>query len=406
MTAPVRVGVVGLGRGIMLAESSGAESGICVVAVCDTDAERLADAGRRLGVATYGTYDELLGHDLDAVVLANHFHQHAPLAVAALQSGRHVLSETAACFTAAEAVSLVRAVEASGCTYMLAENYAFLPLVQQMRRFHDAGDLGRVQYAEAEYVHPLGPDEFSALSRGVDHWRNWLPLLYYCSHALAPVLAITGQRPIAVSGFAVPYDDEDISLTLTARRADPGGVLMVQLADGALVKLLQGTLRGGAVAVRLHGSRGAVESLREDPGRLWLRRQAWDTDDGMPVDTTFDATVDADGSGHGGSDGLMVRHFADAVRTGQPPLVDVYRAVDLALTGILGFRSAVTGSPRLDLPDLRRQEIREQWQDDTWGPGPGTPAAGSPWPSVRGRITPTEQGLARARAVWEGSAGG
>ena len=45
---------------------------------------------------------------MDAVVLANYFHEHAPFAVQALKADKHVMSETAACHTLAEGVALAR----------------------------------------------------------------------------------------------------------------------------------------------------------------------------------------------------------------------------------------------------------------------------------------------------------
>ena len=110
---PIRVGVVGIGRGMSFA-SSAARVGMQLVALCDTWEEKLAEAGQTLKVSTYPDYARFLEHEMDAVVLANYFHQHAPFAIRALESGRHVLSETACNATLAEGVALCRAVEKSG----------------------------------------------------------------------------------------------------------------------------------------------------------------------------------------------------------------------------------------------------------------------------------------------------
>jgi len=118
----ITVGVVGLSRGKSFVRSAEL-AGMKLVAVCDKREEALAAAGSSLGVATYLDVDEFLSHDMDAVILANYFHQHAPLAVKALKAGKHVMSETTACKTPAEGVALARAVEKSGKVYMLAENF-------------------------------------------------------------------------------------------------------------------------------------------------------------------------------------------------------------------------------------------------------------------------------------------
>src|SRR5260370_36435683 len=90
-----RVGVVGLRRGLTLARESQA-AGMEVVAVCDLDRHRLSLASDTLSAVAYQDYDAFLAHDMDGVILANYFDEHAPLAIKALKAGKHVMSETAA----------------------------------------------------------------------------------------------------------------------------------------------------------------------------------------------------------------------------------------------------------------------------------------------------------------------
>ena len=82
----IRVGVVGVGRGQSFAGGATDLVGMELVALCDTWEERLEEVGRRFGVQTYTEYGKFLEHDMDAVVLANYFHQHAPFAVRALEA--------------------------------------------------------------------------------------------------------------------------------------------------------------------------------------------------------------------------------------------------------------------------------------------------------------------------------
>ena len=140
---PVRVGILGVGRGedFML---NAAAAGLQLVAICDQWKEKLDEVGRQYNLATYTDYGKFLEHDMDAVVLANYFHQHAPFAIQALQAGKHVLSECAACNTLAEGVALCRAVEKSGKIYMLAENYPYTAWNQEITRRYRKGEIGRV----------------------------------------------------------------------------------------------------------------------------------------------------------------------------------------------------------------------------------------------------------------------
>ncbi|HET7559749.1 MAG TPA: Gfo/Idh/MocA family oxidoreductase, partial [Limnochordia bacterium] len=183
---PIRVGVVGAGRGQSFARMA-PQVGLELVAVCDQWVEKLEQVGRAFDVATYTDYDRFLEHDLDAVVLANYFHQHAPFAIKALAAGKHVMSETMACKTLAEGVALVRAVEASGKVYMFAENYPYSAPNQELQRLYRAGAIGEVRYAEGEYNHPMDRVTRLRIAPGLQHWRNNLAPTYYCSHALAPL---------------------------------------------------------------------------------------------------------------------------------------------------------------------------------------------------------------------------
>ena len=63
----IRVGVIGVGRGQSFASGATELVGMELVALCDTWEEKLLEAGKRYGVATYTDYDRFLEHDMDAV---------------------------------------------------------------------------------------------------------------------------------------------------------------------------------------------------------------------------------------------------------------------------------------------------------------------------------------------------
>lgn len=400
---PIRVGVVGVGRGMTFVR--GAEpAGMQLVAICDTWKDRLRSVGKQLKVATYTDYDRFLAHDLDAVVLANYFHQHAPFAVKALESGRHVMSECAACHTPAEGVALARAVERSRRIYMFAENYPYSAANQEMRRLFKQGLVGKFIYGEGEYVHPDPPEVKLARSCGYDHWRNWLPWgVYYCTHAIAPVMHITDTRPVSVSAFVMPYDRDDPSLTRTVARSDVGAALMLRMDNGAVVKALTGGLRGHANFVRIHGNRGLMEGCRGDPRALRVVREPWEKEPGEPAERIYKPDFplrheQATRAGHGGGDFFTNWHFAEAIRSGRQPYLDVYRGLDMTLCGIQGWRSALAGGAPVEVPDFRKEAVRKRFENDGFTCDPAVP--GHAPHSILGEIRPTREGLALARTVW------
>ena len=327
--AKIRVGVVGVRRGMSFARAA-SHSGIELVALCDTWQSQLEEHARELGVtATYDDYDAFLQHPMDAVVLANYFHEHAPFAIKALAAGKHVMSECAACHTLAEGVALVRAVERSGLIYMFAENYPFSAYNQEMRRLYREGRVGELKYGEGEYVHPDPARVKLARSCGRDHWRNWIPATYYCTHSLAPVMYITDTRPVKVNGFVVPYDPQDVTQTMTMKRSDTAGVIVCRMDNGAVVKSLHGGLRGHQNYVRIHGNLGLMENLRSgDKNMLRVRREPFDKRDGEAVETIYlpdfpHHHARAVASGHSGGDFFTSYHFAQAIRSGEQPYLNV-----------------------------------------------------------------------------------
>jgi predicted dehydrogenase len=372
MDRVVRVGVLGLRRGAALARLA-QQAGMQLVAVCDRDGRR-REAATALGVAAYWDVEPFLDHGMDAVILVNDFDQHAPVAIAALDRGLSVLSETAACRTVAEGVALVEAAERSAGVYMFAENYPYMPFTREMRRRYAAGDIGEVRYAEAEYL-----DEPADLMSMVDdraHWRARTPATYYCTHSLAPVAAITGTRPVQVSGFVVPTTAGPQALERARRGRGWAALLMVRLDNGAVFKSLHGFLEAGQQAwVRLHGDRGLMENLRQGDTRTL--RVVWDVEDGedrrraeevyLPWPPEFTAT-DADPLGDGVAETLMLRDFAEAVRHRRAPDQDVYFGVDLSITGVQAMRSSLAGSPPVEVPDLRRPDVRRAHAADDWFP--------------------------------------
>ncbi|MBS10002.1 MAG: hypothetical protein CME19_00170 [Gemmatimonadetes bacterium] len=397
----IRVGVVGVGRGL----SMGTRGTLELVALCDTWEERLTTAGESLGVETYTDFDTFLGHDMDAVILANYFHEHAPFAIKALEAGKHVMSETAACHTLAEGVALVRAVEKSGLTYVFAENYPYMVFNQEMRRRYQKGDIGEFKYGEGEYVHPDPPEIKLGRSCGWDHWRNWIPSTYYCTHSIAPVMYITDTRPEKVNGFVVPFDHEDPSMRLTAKVQDTAATIICRMNNGAVLKSLHGSLRGHGNYVRIHGNKGLMENCRHgDKMRLRVWKEPWEKRKGEPTEVVYNPDFpvhhrDATRAGHGGGDFFTTYHFANAIRTGEPPYLDVYKGVDMSIAGIQAWRSALVDSAPMEVPDFRKEGARRKYRNDHWSPDP-TRKGKKPPSSILGRIEPDKEAQALAKKVW------
>ncbi|UVI33596.1 Gfo/Idh/MocA family protein [Paenibacillus spongiae] len=401
----MRVGVVGVGRGSSF--YGGAQAvGMELVAICDVWEERLQQLGQEFGVTTYADYDQFLRHDMDAVILANFFHEHAPFAIRALEAGKHVMSETSACKTLKEGVALARAVEKSGKIYMMAENYPYFVYNQEMRRLYQEGHVGELQFGEGEYIHPCSAEEMAVLGPGLAHWRNHRAATYYCTHALAPIMFITDRRPTSVNALCIPFMESDTQ-KLLVRHNDSAATIMLRMDNEAVVTLNGVTLRGHGNWYRIHGTRGQMENMRTgDPNRVRLRHEPYDLVEGEELEKIylpeFPVHPDlAQQAGHGGGDFFTNYYFAEAIRKNEQPYLDVYRALDMTIVGIQAYRSALANGAPFEIPDFRDESVRMKYENDDWSPFFEDRRPGQPFPSYQGEKKPSEEAVAYARSVWK-----
>ena len=406
-TEEIRVGVLGVRRGESFIKGATESVGMKLVAICDTWEERLKAAGEKYGVATYTDYDEFLSHDMDAVILANYFHEHAPFAVKALEKGKHVMSETASNTTLAEGVELCRAVERTGKMYMMAENYCYTVFNQEMRRVYRSGEIGDVTYAEGEYNHPMAPDDRTRLAPGINHWRNWIPSTYYCTHALAPLMYRTQTMPTKVNALSVACREVD---EMTTKVGDPGSVILCRMSNSAVFRIFGLVLPGHSNWYRVHGSRGAMEIARGPgyygPGQVRVWHDEWQRWKDQPTERMYkpdwpEHAELAEKSGHGGGDFWTNFHFANAIRTGKRPFLDVYRSVAMSSVGILAWKSALADGAPFDVPDFSNEAERKTCEADDWSPWPEDRRPGQPPPSMLGFPEPSEEAIRRARIIWD-----
>ncbi|MGL4552657.1 MAG: Gfo/Idh/MocA family protein [Gemmataceae bacterium] len=139
----VRIGIAGIGfMGRIHFLAAGRLPGAAVAAVCSRDpAKRAGDwtntrgnfgpePGRvdLTGVNACAGFDEMLADpSLDLIDICTVTDQHAPMALAALKAGKHVLVEKAIALTEAEADSMVAAAKAAGKMLMVAHVLPFFP---------------------------------------------------------------------------------------------------------------------------------------------------------------------------------------------------------------------------------------------------------------------------------------
>lgn len=376
----IRVGVFGTRRGMDLASClmlMGAE----IVALCENRENCLQDAVKRVGkdVAVFDNFEEFINYPMDAVILTNNFHEHAPYAIECFKRNIHVLSECISNGTMAEGVELIRAFEKSKSVYMLAENYPQMVMNLEMQRVAKSGALGKIVYAEGEYNHPESPNNADFKKVHVyneKHWRNFLPRTYYVTHSLGPLMRATGATPTKVTAFSM-FAPPDANRPTADFNGDIASNLTTFNDDGSVFRFTACAAFGARHnAYRLCGTKGQIENSRANIAQIILRYNDWEKPEGENAVQVYEAKFnDKDEelilkSGHGGADFITMRMFLECVKAGKQPEhpFDIYSAVAMSSVAILAHRSAMEGGKPFDIPDFRKEEDIARYENDRLSP--------------------------------------
>ncbi|CAA9449400.1 MAG: GH109 [uncultured Rubrobacteraceae bacterium] len=155
----LRVGVVGLGyAGEQHLKNFVRVPNVEAVALAGLEEGRLRELGGRYGVRNlYRSWEELVARDdLDAVSIGAPNHLHAPIAIAALKGGKHVLCEKPLARTGAEAEGIVRAAKEADRAVHIAFTQRERGDVQALKRHVEEGNLGRIYHAKATWMRRNG----------------------------------------------------------------------------------------------------------------------------------------------------------------------------------------------------------------------------------------------------------
>ena len=127
MKDQLNVGIVGARRGASFTGPLTTITETEVAAVCDLNEDTLNAVAAEHGIAKrFADYEKLLeDEDIDIVVLATPENLHVPQTIAALNAGKHVISEVTAATSLDQCYELVRAVRKSRTKYMMSENYCY-----------------------------------------------------------------------------------------------------------------------------------------------------------------------------------------------------------------------------------------------------------------------------------------
>ena len=285
----MRYGMVGGGEGAfigavhrMAAALDGETMLVC--GAFSTDGDRNRRTGEALGLAparVYADIESLLAGErtlpeterMQALAIVTPNHLHAPMAIAALDSGFDVFSEKPMAATLAEANAIADAVRRSGRRYALAFTYAGYPMIEEARQRVLRGDFGTIRRVEVEYLQGWLSRPIDAGGNKQAEWRTD-PARAGLGGCLGDIGSHAFHLAEHVSGLIVEAISADLTTHVPGRQLDDDVAVLLRFKDGA-----RGTIRASQVAageenglrLRIHGTEGGLDWAQMEPNTLTLR---------------------------------------------------------------------------------------------------------------------------------------
>ncbi len=274
MANKLKVGVIGLG-GIAHTHVPGwvASPHTEIVAGSDINPLAFADWREKYGVTRF--YEDPLelinDPDIDIIDICSPNMYHASQAIAAMEAGKHVISEKPLAPTPNEIRQMIAARDRTGKMLMTAQHFRFKGNAQAVKAEIDSGALGDVYHARSWMLRrsglPVRPTFIYKANSGGG------PCIDIGVHILDLTLWLMGHpRPVAVSGVAraalahrpgafsswgrvlVPQDMDVEDFAAAFVRFDTGATLMIEMSW-----LLHHNVQGEASRIWLYGTEGGCE---------------------------------------------------------------------------------------------------------------------------------------------------
>jgi predicted dehydrogenase len=395
----VRIGVIGLGnRGPGAVVRLSKIEGVELKALCDLRPERVAYAKERIQESpqqpdSFSGDEEIWKKvcerdDIDLIYIATPWHLHTPMALYAMQHGKHAAVEVPAAVTLEECWQLVETSESSKKHCMMLENtcYDFFELLTlNMAR---QGFFGEIIHGEGAYIHELMESNFGK-DRYWDMWRlkqNRRNGSLYPTHGLGPIAQIMNINRGDLMEYLVSVSSADFMMAHKAKELAEADDFYAGYARGSFRGNMNNTTiktkKGRTILIqhdvtsprpysRLHivsGTKAYAQKYPE-PGKISLGHEGFISEPELqelekqyqpPIVQRIGELAKQIG-GHGGMDFLMDWRLIDCLRNGIPLDQDVYDAAAWSSIGPLSEQSVANRSTSVDIPDF----TRGTWQMNT-----------------------------------------
>ncbi len=367
---PVRIAVVGLGFGAEFIPIHQRHPNAELVAICQRSEDKLNQVGDAYGVERrYTSYADLLADkEIDAVHINSPIPDHAPMSLAALEAGKHVMCTVPMATTVEDCKKIVDLSEKTGLKYMMAETVVYAREFLFVKQMADAGELGDIQFLQASHQQDM--------DGWPDYWPG-LPPMHYATHCVGPCLALQRLDAEEVSCFG----SGEIREELISRYGSPFAIesahvkLRASKVVARVIRSLFDTARQYRESFDVYGSKKSFEwqlcegeepvihtakkpepeiparvavpdfaHLLPEPIQRFTTGGVYDADDHQHLSFT-------QGGGHGGSHPHLVHEFVTALVEGRDPYPNARQSANWTCTGLLAHESAMDGGAIKKLPE-------------------------------------------------------
>lgn len=388
----VRVAFVGLGmRGRHAVERFTQLEGVEVVALCDKVPAYVERAQRTLAVHGLPAALEFTGADdwrrvceleqVDLIYNCTDWRMHVPIALYAMEQGKHVAVEVPAALTVADCWALVDTAERTRRHCMMLENCCYDFFEMATLNMARAGLFGEIVHVEGAYIHDLRSLQFDRRQGYVDMWRLRHNTEHtgnpYPTHGLGPLCQLLdihrGDRmerlvslssdQFGMSAYAAAHDDASEQPAAPYALGDMNTTL-IRTAKGRSI-LIQHDVTSPRPYNRLHTISGTKGFAQKYPIRSFAfdpdahRRLSDEQADDLlrryehPIAREIGEKARAVG-GHGGMDFIMDYRLVYCLRNGLPLDMDVYDLAEWCALSPLSEISIENGNAPVEYPDFTR----------------------------------------------------
>ena len=247
---------------------------------------------------------------------------------------------------------------------MMGETSYYRPGCIYARNLFESGGFGELFYSELAYYHDRGDLQELLINKktrfyepdGSRSWRWGLPPLQYPTHAVAFLVAVTGERISSVSalgwGNQHPYVRDNVYHNPFFNES-----ALMETNRGHMTRCNVFWLIGeGGERAQWYGEKGSLYMANGKlHGDMWQARPG-ENPTAKPLqypDYMKDPMLPEamrHKSGHGGSQIFLSAEFINALLEDREPAIDVYKALAITVPGIMGHQSALRKGERLKVP--------------------------------------------------------